>query len=161
MASHRGAPSNRRNYHQVQGAIKTSPENFADEVVNLIKAYTDEVVDAIVDETQETANVGMRLLQETTQPSMTLPGTAKPMTRRQWKKYSKSWAVEDRSGNSFYHATIRNKRHYRLTHLLEYGHATRNGGRTRAFEHIKPVEELCETRLLKNIPKIIEKGGKL
>lgn len=46
--------------------------------------------------------------------------------------------------------------HYRLTHLLEYGHANRNGGRTPAKVHIKPVEEEVKRELEKNVRQAIE-----
>ncbi len=48
--------------------------------------------------------------------------------------------------------------HYRLAHLLEYGHATANGGRARAFPHIKKNEEQANERLEKEIKDIIRKG---
>lgn len=160
MASHIGAPSNRINYHRLKGAgITTTPSNFGKDMENLFRAYTDEVVGAIIDEVSDTAEVGCEMLKGSTLPSMSEGGSAIPMKRRQWNRYARSWTVDRREGVDFFHATIRNRRHYRLTHLLEYGHATRNGKRTRAFEHIKPVDELCQARLLKNIPKIIEKGG--
>lgn len=161
MASHIGAPSNRRNYHQLKGAIKTTPDTFAKDMVDLFKAYTDEVVVGIVDEVKDTANTGVEMLKSIRMPEASEGGSAKPMKRRTWNRYSSSWYVKERSGVNFYHNTIANARHYRLTHLLEYGHMTRNGTKTRAFRHIEPIDLYCTDRLKRNIPKIIEKGGKL
>lgn len=47
---------------------------------------------------------------------------------------------------------------YRLAHLLEYGHALRNGERTRAFPHIKKNEERAAERLEKEIKEVIRRG---
>lgn len=51
--------------------------------------------------------------------------------------YAKSWTYRKVKGKFIVH----NKDHYRLTHLLEKSHALRNGGRSRAQPHIKPVEQ--------------------
>lgn len=45
---------------------------------------------------------------------------------------------------------------YRLTHLLEYGHAKVNGGRTRAFPHIKYGEKIANENLVKYIKGAIK-----
>lgn len=73
------------------------------------------------------------------------------------KKYNKGWKVMQTKTDKRYHkkATIHNATDYQLTHLLEKGHALRNGGRTRAFPHIAPVAEKCEDELVKNIKKWI------
>lgn len=51
--------------------------------------------------------------------------------------------------------TIYNKRHYRLTHLLEKGHVVRNQfgtyGRAPAHPHIEPAEEWGERKLLEEL----------
>ena len=46
---------------------------------------------------------------------------------------------------------------YRLTHLLEYGHAKVNGGRTRAFPHVRFGEEIAQTNLVKYLKEGLEK----
>lgn len=70
-------------------------------------------------------------------------------------KYSKSWAVKQEKsnwGSNTY--IIYNKKHYRLTHLLEFGHVVKNGtkrvvGKARAIPHIKPMEEWVQNQLPK------------
>lgn len=70
-----------------------------------------------------------------------------------WDKYNRGWTVMKTKRDKT--ATIHNATDYRLTHLLEKGHAKVNGGRTRAFPHIAPVAEECEDELIKNIRKYI------
>lgn len=56
-------------------------------------------------------------------------------------KYAKGWTSQAVTGRLSAQGTIYNKDVPGLPHLLEHGHANRNGGRTPGREHIKPVEE--------------------
>ena len=76
-------------------------------------------------------------------------------------EYSKSWGVERVSaGRLKTNLAVRNEEHYRLTHLLEKGHVSRNGtGRTfrpvPAYPHIGPVEEWANDELPKRVRNAI------
>jgi hypothetical protein len=49
-----------------------------------------------------------------------------------------------------------NKTDYQLTHLLEYGHAKKNGGRVAAQVHIRPAEQTAVTSYLQKIEQAIK-----
>lgn len=48
---------------------------------------------------------------------------------------------------------------YRLTHLLEKGHALEGGGRAKAFPHIEYGQELAEKRMMELSEEGIENAG--
>lgn len=57
-------------------------------------------------------------------------------------RYAKSWKTKTTKENaSALEVTVYSKTQYRLTHLLEHGHAKRGGGRTTAQPHIAPAEQ--------------------
>lgn len=66
-------------------------------------------------------------------------------------KYARSWTVT-KKGHQY---IVHNKRHYRLTHLLEHGHVIKNQygtyGRTTPQKHIKPAEEHAQAKLIKEL----------
>lgn len=140
-----------------------SSDEFANEVINMLKTYTTDVEMAIDDEVLRVGDNGANELRQAIMPMQSASGIppANAMKRREWNSYAKGWQNNYVQGSNYSSSTIHNKTHYRLVHLLEYGHATRNGKRTRAFAHVKPVEDKCDKELLDNVKKIIEKGGKL
>lgn len=72
--------------------------------------------------------------------------------RASWgsKHYADNWAVKDTTSRLTISDIIYNKKPtYRLTHLLEHGHAKVGGGRVPAQVHIKPVEEEIKRFILR------------
>ena len=59
-------------------------------------------------------------------------------------RYKKSWDISKTKDTSqAVEYTVHSKTQYRLTHLLEFGHAKRGGGRTKARPHIAKGEQLA------------------
>ena len=73
-------------------------------------------------------------------------------------KYAGSWArmkdVSSAAKGTVYR--VYNKKHYQLTHLLEYGHIIHGTGeRTRAFPHISTVDQKIRDEYPKRVEEAI------
>ena len=74
-------------------------------------------------------------------------------------KYAKSWrARKTKETSTALAVTVYSPSRYMLAHLLEHGHAKRNGGRTRAFPHIAPAEEAGVEQLERDIERGLRNG---
>lgn len=141
---------------------KTNIDNFAKEVVDMMKQYTEGVSEGLSKEIKRLGEEGAEQLQDVMYPKgiASDKGTpAEPSKRRVWEIYAQNWFSKFEEGTNYANATIHNKK-AGLTHLLEFGHATRHGTYTRAFPHIEPMNEKLQKQLEENTIKIIERGGK-
>lgn len=71
-------------------------------------------------------------------------------------KYARGWRVKAEGGVAGHLYIIHNGTDYQLTHLLEKGHALRQGGRSPAIVHIKPVEQTAIKEFEEAIRRFIE-----
>ena len=56
--------------------------------------------------------------------------------------YKKSWTVKTtKETSNAMEVVVHSRNRYQLAHLLEFGHAKRGGGRTKAIPHIAPAEQ--------------------
>lgn len=134
--------------------LKVSPANFAAAINKLLDEYGRDVYD-VMEDAVETASKEARA-------KLRAVKSFNP-DRHPTGAYSRSWTYR-KDADSRIRATghVYNAKHYRLTHLLEHGHVSRNGtGRTfdpvRAYEHIGPVNDWAADALPEQIKKEIEK----
>ena len=75
------------------------------------------------------------------------------------RDYAKSWAVKKlkETSNSIT-MTVYSRNRYYLAHLLEFGHAKRNGGRVAGKSHIAPGEEKGIQQLQEEIERSLRDG---
>lgn len=74
-------------------------------------------------------------------------------------KYGKSWTIKTvRETSSSLQLVVHSKNRYQLTHLLEFGHAKRGGGRVSARPHIANAEEKAIKAFEEEIKEAISNG---
>lgn len=127
--------------------------NLDSAIREVLKEYGDEVYQVLGTAIREVSDEAERKLG---QVDHFAPG------RKPSGAYSRDWTSQDeRTGRLAKKRIVFNADHYRLTHLLEKGHVSRNGtgrtfGRVQAYPHIKPVEEWAQEELLKRVEQLIK-----
>jgi hypothetical protein len=119
-------------------------DGLTNEIARYLQQYTREVEDEIKVSQKEVSREAVKVLKKT--------GGFEDLSG----DYRKGWKAK-KVGNSY---VIHNATDYQLTHLLEKGHVIKNGtgrsyGRTRAFEHIAPVEKRVIDEYIKRVEKAI------
>lgn len=122
--------------------------DFSKQLAKILEEeYGTEFHNQINQEAKKNAKKGVKLL--------------KANSPKRFGDYAKSWAVkqEGKIGSERY--IVHNKNHYRLTHLLEYGHVTRNQhgqfGTVKAKPHIAKVEKEIADDFVKDVERVIQK----
>lgn len=135
----------------MSNAIK--PEDLEKAVTEYLENYVEDIEEDVEDTTNTVVKEAKQELIQTSPRS----GVARDT------KYYKGWAIKNggrtRKGK-YYSKVIWNKTNYQLTHLLEFGHATRNGGRTTPQPHIRKVEEKYGTKFADLLEKKIRRSSK-
>ncbi len=122
-----------------------SVEQMADAIMEDLREYADAAAMDVKAAVRKSANTVRKQI-----------GEKAPVGKT--KRYSKSWRVKTTEENSQkLMQTVHSPTRYMLAHLLEKGHAKRNGGRTRAIPHIAPAEQAGVQQLDSLIRKALGK----
>ncbi|MDQ1233347.1 hypothetical protein QE450_000845 [Paenibacillus sp. SORGH_AS306] len=73
--------------------------------------------------------------------------------------YAKGFIITKRKIGGQQKLVVWNKKYYNLVHLLEKGHAKKNGGRVLGIPHLIPAFERHAAQLLNDIRQVIRNGG--
>ena len=106
--------------------MRATIDNLDEAIMAELENWNEEIKRAVNEGLEETAAVAAETLRQ-----------GGPYQERT-KKYTRDWTHGVRKQRA---SAVTGLKGYTVTHLLEKGHQSRNGGRVRAFEHIGPVND--------------------
>ena len=120
-------------------------DRLADELVSAIKEYTEDVEIGVRKAVDKTARAVLK--------------EAQALAPKRTGEYAKTFTITKDDEYGVTRRIIWNKKHYRRVHLLEFGHAKVNGGRVRAYPHLRPAYDKYGAALPAELRRIIQNGG--
>ena len=135
-------------------SYKVKSNEVGSAVGDLLYQYSADIQYDVIKETDEAADKLLKLIKNQA------PVDWRKVKRR--GKYKRSWKVKT-TQNTFavYEKTVyASGKEYRLTHLLEFGHKTRSGGRTKPQSHIKPAADRITSEYVKEIKEIVRRSAR-
>lgn len=120
-------------------------DQLANEITSAVQEYTEDVSEAIKEKVNDTSKKTLK--------------TVKEMAPKRTGEYAKGFKRTKNDNHGRTKHTIWNKKDYRRVHLLEKGHAKRNGGRVKDYPHLVPAYDKHAKNLPDEIKKIIKNGG--
>ena len=120
-------------------------DGLADAVMRELEHYADTTTDGVKAAVKKAANTVKKEI------------TAGAPSRSE--KYAKSWRTKTvKESSTALEITVYSPKRYMLAHLLEHGHAKRNGGRVAGKAHIAPAEQDGIEELEHEIERSIRNG---
>lgn len=120
--------------------VTIRPEELSNEIAKILTQYSTHVEQGLEKAQKKATSKAVKELKATS-PHRT-------------PKYALGWrSKQTPNGRVVYNATSG-----QLTHLLEKGHALRQGGRTRAIVHIRPVEQSTIREYIQETERVIRNG---
>lgn len=121
---------------------KIELKDFQKAIIDNLKEYSSEVVSESKKQVQQVGKETVALLKAT--------------SPKRSGEYAKSWSLKKAFENADeIRVEVYNSKKGNITHLLEYGHAKKNGGRVEARPHIRPAEEAAAEKLDKKVKVVI------
>ena len=117
------------------------------DLYSIIKEQFNTFTDSLIEDVQKSANrIGREAIRTVKEKSPVKTGD-----------YAKSWTKSVVKSDNGIYIKIHQKKKPTLTHLLEYGHKSKNGGQVKAIKHIEQTEIDANKELDNEIDRIIEK----
>lgn len=125
-------------------SVKIDSNNLRSTIDDILKEYGDVAKDTVEESCKEVAKQVVKDLR-------------KAGDFNRGEDFRKGWASKTENTRFGASVVVYNKTKPGLAHLLEFGHAKTNGGRTKAFNFIAPINDTVETKFLEAFKK--QMGG--
>ena len=127
-------------------AKRVKPEDMSSEMRAILADYMSDMNEVVYDTIDDIAKDMLKEI--------------KLRSPRSTGDYAKGWKIEKIDKTFNVKRILWNRTNYQIVHLLEHGHVGRDGGRVKAYPHIKPVEDKYEKKITEYFEKKLGRKNK-